>query len=165
MDEKQRLIDSLDRSRAAMQAELADLAPDTEIYPGWTKRHFIAHLTGWDDAVTSSLRAHAGGREPATPAVEGIDAYNASSVATREALDYDDVAREWEQAREQLKAAINALPLEKLNEPLLYPWGRTGLVARLIRVITHHEGEEHIEELRRFKAGVARPRSAAVDDG
>jgi hypothetical protein len=156
MDEKQRLINSLDRSRAAMRAELADLRPDTEIYPGWTKRHFIAHLTGWDDAVTSSLRAHAGGREPATPAVEGIDVYNASSVATREMLDYDHVVREWEQAREQLKAAIDALPPEKLLEPLLFPWGQIGSVARLIRVIEHHEGTEHIEELRQYKTNLAR---------
>lgn len=151
MDERQQLIEMLDQSRAAMRAELADFTPDTVIFPNWTKRHFLAHLTGWDDAVMSSLRAHAGGREPATPAVEGIDAYNAESVATRETLDYDHIVKEWELARVELKAAINDLPPEKLSGPLLFPWGRTGSVRQLVRIIAHHEGEEHLEELRQMK--------------
>jgi hypothetical protein len=152
MDERQRLIEMLDQSRVAMRAELADFTPDAVIFPNWTKRHFLAHLTGWDDAVTSSLRAHAGGAEPATPAAEGIDAYNAHSVETRETLDYEHIVKEWELARVELKAAINDLPLEKFAEPLLFPWGRTGSVAQLVHIIAHHEGEEHIKELRQMKS-------------
>jgi hypothetical protein len=51
-----------------------------------------------------------------------------------------------------LKAAINDLPPEKLSEPLLFPWGRTGSVRQLVRVIAHHEGEEHLGELRQMKS-------------
>ncbi len=151
-DERLELIRQLDESRAVLCQLLADIPPETEIYPGWTLRQFYAHLTGWDDAVTSSLRAHAGGREPATPATHGINAYNAESVATREMLDYEHIVKEWQRAREQLKAAIRELPPEKLHEPLLFPWGRTGTVPQLIAIFVEHEGEEHAGELREWKA-------------
>ncbi len=151
-DKREELIQRLDEARAVLCDLLAQIPPETEIYPGWTLRHFYAHLTGWDDAVTASLRAHAAGQTPATPAVKGIDAYNAESVATRETLDYDHIIREWHLAREQLKTALRELPLEKLNEPLLYAWGPTGSVERLIEVFVWHEGTEHADELRAWKA-------------
>ena len=53
-DERLELIRQLDESRAVLCKLLADIPPETEIYPGWTLRQFYAHLTGWDDAVTSS---------------------------------------------------------------------------------------------------------------
>lgn len=151
-DEREQLIQQLDEARAILDDLLIDIPPETEIYPGWTLRQFYAHLTGWDDAVTASLRAHALGQTPATPAVKGIDAYNAESVATRSTLDYGRIVREWHLAREQLKAALRELPLEKLDEPLLYAWGPTGSVQKMIGVFVWHEGEEHANELRAWKA-------------
>jgi hypothetical protein len=94
------------------------------------------------------LRAHAAGQTPATPAVKGIDAYNAESVATRSTLDYERIVREWHVAREQLKTALRELPLEKLDEPVLYPWGPTGSVEKMVGVLIWHEGKEHADELR-----------------
>jgi len=152
IDKREELIQHLDGARAVLHDLLADIPPDTEIYPGWTLRQFYAHLTGWDDAITASLRAHALGQTPATPAAQGIDAYNAESVATRSTLDYERIVREWHLAREELKAALRELPLEKLDETLLYAWGPTGSVERLIEVFVWHEGEEHANELRAWKA-------------
>ncbi len=106
-----------------MEELLIDIPSETEVYPGWTLRQFYAHLTGWDDVVTSSLRAHAVGKIPATPVVNGINAYNAESVATRETLDFEHIVKEWRLARAQLKAALRDFPLERLDEPLLVPWG------------------------------------------
>ncbi len=151
-DKREELIQRLDEARAVLQALLADIPPETEIYPGWTLRQFYAHLTGWDDVVTASLRAHALGQTPATPAVKGVDAYNAESVATRSTLDYERIVREWNLAREDLKAALRELPLEKLDEPLLYAWGPTGSVEKMIGVFVWHEGKEHADELRAWKA-------------
>ncbi len=151
MEEKTRLIQRLDAARAKMRAELADIDQQMEIYPGWTIKHILAHIAGWDDATIASLRAHAGGDKPGTPATEGIDAYNDASVATREALSYDRIAREWELARDQLKAAINEMPPKKLAEPLLFPWGETGTVAQIVGIFASHE-DEHAEEIRQIKA-------------
>ena len=135
-----------------MESLLIDIPPETEIYPGWTLRQFYAHLTGWDDVVTSSLHDHAVGKIPATPVVNGINAYNAESVATRETLDLDHIVKEWCLARAQLKAALRDFPLERLHEPLLFPWGHTGSVSELIHIFVEHEGEEHAAELRAWKA-------------
>ncbi len=150
-DKREELIQRLDAARAVLQELLAGLPPETEIYPTWTLRQFYAHLTGWDDVVAAALRAHAAGQTPATPAVKGIDAYNAESVATRSTLDYERIVREWRLAREQLKAALRDLPLEKLDEPVLYPWGPTGSVEKMVGVLIWHEGTEHADELRAWK--------------
>ena len=151
-DRREDLIQRLDAARAVLIELLADIPPETEIYPGWTIRQFYAHLTGWDAATTASLRAHALGQSPATPADKGIDAYNAESVAARETLDDDHIVREWYLAREGLKAALRELPLEKLDEPLRYSWGPTGSVEKMIEVFIWHEGTEHAEELREWLA-------------
>jgi hypothetical protein len=153
VEEKTRLIQQLDAARAEMRDVLVDIDREMEIYPGWTIKHILAHITGWDDATIASLRAHAGGNEPGTPATEGIDAYNAASVATREALGYDRIAREWELARDQLKAAIEDMPPEKMAEPLLFPWGATGTVAQIVGIFTRHE-YEHAAEIRQLKERV-----------
>ena len=146
MDECERLIRELDEARAHMRAVVDKIDVEREIYPGWTIRHVLAHVTGWDDAAIASLRAHAGGNEPATPAVRGIDHYNAESVATREALDFERVVAEWEQARDQLKQTIRALPPEKLDEEMILPWGGQSKVVPFIRVFINHE-HEHADEI------------------
>ena len=155
MDEREELIQELDKSRGVLLELLAGIPYDIEIYSGWTLHQFCAHLTGWDDVVTTSLREHGAGRIPAVPVVNGIDAYNAESIHTRETLDYEHIVKEWRLAREELKAAIRDFPPERLNEPLLFPWGRTGSVRQLVEVFVEHEGEEHANELRAWKAGQA----------
>ena len=152
MDEREELIQELDQSRGILLELLAGIPSNSEIYSGWTLHQFYAHLTGWDAVVTASLREHAAGRIPAAPVVNGIDAYNAESIHTRETLDDECIVTEWELAREELKAAIRGLPPERLNVPLLFPWGRTGSVRQLVEVLIEHEGEEHATELRAWKA-------------
>ena len=58
IDEREQLLEELDEARSVLESLLIDIPPETEIYPGWTLRQFYAHLTGWDDVVTSSLRDH-----------------------------------------------------------------------------------------------------------
>jgi len=152
MDEREELIQELDQSRSILLELLAGIPTDSEIYSGWTLRQFYAHLTGWDAVVTASLCEHAAGRIPAAPVVNGIDAYNAESIHTRETLDDEHIVTEWILAREGLKAAIRDFPPERWNVPLLFPWGRTGSVRQLVEVLIEHEGEEHANELRAWKA-------------
>jgi hypothetical protein len=152
MDEREELIQELDKSRVILLGLLADIPPDIEIYPGWTLRQFYAHLTGWDDVVTASLREHAAGRTPSAPVVKGINAYNAESVHTRESLDYEHIVKEWDLAREQLRAGIRGFPLERWHESLVFPCGPVGSVRQMVEVLVEHEGDEHAGELRAWKA-------------
>lgn len=146
MQEKERLIRELDEARDQMRAAAGMIDQDREIYSNWTIKHVLAHITGWDDAVIASLRAHAGGKEPGVPAQRGIDYYNEQTVSTRETLDYPLVFREWEQTRETLKRVIREIPDDKFGEMLTTPWGARGTVTELVRVFAEHE-YEHAGEI------------------
>jgi hypothetical protein len=152
MEKRMRLIQQLDKARQEMRTVLVDIDTQMEIYPSWTIKHVLAHITGWDDVTIAALRAHAVGEEPATPAVRGIDFYNAQTVAEREALSYDHIVKEWELAREQLKAVLEEMPAEKFEETLVFPWGPRGTIAQIVAIFADHE-EEHAEEIRQRKAG------------
>lgn len=149
MIERTQLVQQLDQARERMRAVLEHVDTDREIYPTWTIKQILAHIAGWDDAAIASLKAHVSGTEPGTPAAEGIDVYNAQSVETREALAYDQVVKEWELARDELKRTILAMPRDKLEATMLFPWGKTGTVAQIVAIFASHE-IEHAEEIQQI---------------
>jgi len=152
MKTKEELLQTLDAARAKIEVQLAEIDKQREIYPTWTVKEIIAHLTGWDEATAASLRAHMDNSLPGTPASRGVDEYNAQSVEERRALDYDQVVQEWRLARVQLKEAIDALTPEKWEQEMLFPWGQSGSIRGLLGVWIGHE-EEHAEDLRKIVAG------------
>lgn len=147
MEGKELLIHELIEARQVLQGVLDDLDLHLEIYPHWTIRELLAHLTGWDDANIASLRAHVAGRVPAVPAVRGVDHYNEQTVAEREALDLEHITRECELSRQLLLTIFREMPDEKFEQPMVMPWGDTGTVTELVRVFIHHE-EAHAQEIR-----------------
>jgi hypothetical protein len=147
METQAELINQLDASHQAVRALLDEIQTGAEVYAGWTIREVLAHLTGWDEAVAASLRAYAKGSEAAIAAYRGINDYNARSVETREGLNYEQTCREWELAREELKAALLALTDEQYAGELLYPWGQRGSVPGLVQIFIHHE-RDHADEIR-----------------
>jgi hypothetical protein len=141
MFERKALLKKLDdaRQKVANLLSEAEKYSESEIYPGWTLKEMLAHMTGWDDAVITSLRAHLAGNEPGTPADRGIDEYNESTVTTREPLDYDHICKEWQKTREILITIIQDMPEEKFQEALILPWGEKGTVKYLVDIFVHHE--------------------------
>lgn len=150
-DEKPFLVARWEDRRAALKALVAEAEAhrEKEIYRGWTLKEFLAHMSGWDDAVIESLRAHATGGAFDTPAARGVDVYNAQTVSTRETLDYDHVRREWDRTHELILQAIRDLPEEKFHQPLTFAWGEFGTVAYLVEIFVKHE-EEHAHHLREW---------------
>jgi hypothetical protein len=150
MSKRQELLDRLNEARAQVLVLLpqAEANHGMEIYPGWMLKEMLAHMTGWDDAVIASLRAHITGKEPGTPADRGVDEYNERTVDTREALDYRHIRQEWEATRRDLVNIIETMPEEKYLQPLVLPWGETGSVDDLLNIFIHHEHEHagHIAE-------------------
>jgi hypothetical protein len=148
MDEREQLIQELQVARRELFQVIDQLDDHMEVYPQWTIKELLAHLTGWDDAILDTLRAVATGQPPGTPAVRGINYYNASTVSERDPLDLGHIRKECERTREELFTTLRQVPLEKVNEDLVFPWGGHGTIAELIRVFVEHEGEEHAQELR-----------------
>jgi len=133
------LIQRLQEKREVIEALLERSPRDKEIYAGWTMKEFMAHMSGWDDVIIEALRAHAQNEPISTTVTAGIDAYNASTVNTRESLDFDHTVKEWHATREQLIQTLKDLPDTKFNQALTFPWGEPGTVAYLIEIFVEHE--------------------------
>ena len=149
MTQNEILIQRLESSRTRMIAHLDEIDGNRKIYPLWTVREIIAHLSGWDDATIAFIKAIVAGNEPATPAARGIDVYNAETVATREGLDYDHVYREYIETRRILLDLIRMLPEEKVTQRFVLPWGGEGTLLDMVDIFAPHE-EEHAEDVRKI---------------
>jgi len=147
--ERTSLLHHLDATRQSIEELLLKIDPVKPIYPGWTIKELLAHLTGWDDVTIDSLRAHVGGRPPSQEAISNLDEYNARTVASREDLDYDLVRKEWRLTRLVLRTIIEQMPDEKFIEPLLVPWGEKTTVASLVDMFRGHE-QEHAHDIRKW---------------
>ncbi len=149
MSQRNDLIDILVRSRAKMIAHLDVIDKNRKIYPLWTIREMLAHLSGWDDAVIAYLHSLEEGEIPATPAARGIDYYNAETVATREGLDYDHIYREYIETRKTLLKLMENVPEEKISMEYILPWGDRGNLIDMINTFGPHE-EEHADDIEKI---------------
>jgi len=140
------IIKELDEGRAAMRAVIPQFDREREIYPGWTIKHMLAHITGWDEAARSSLEAHLRHDEAMIPAYRGINEYNEESVRTRGELPYELVLREFELERDHLKRLLAQVDAERWEAKMLLPWGGYAPPVNLIRVWQRHESD-HAAEL------------------
>ena len=126
---------------------LVDQAPtDKQIYPNWTIKQYIDHISGWDDAMVEALKAHAKNEPVPQSAARGIDAYNAQTVSTRETLDLAHSRREFIAGHERVMEALRNLPDEKFGQPLIFPWGESGTIKDFINIFVGHD-KEHTDHL------------------
>ena len=149
MDLVTSLLKRLDDSRANLLSIFPRVDRKLEIYPHWTLKQVLDHITGWDDAVIAALASHRDGLKPATPADQGINLYNTSSIASRADLDYEHSFLEFNESRGRLRDLILKLPENKLAEPLITPWGAPGTVSEIVEIFAEHE-ESHAGDLLRW---------------
>jgi hypothetical protein len=154
--ERNFLLHHLDETRQSIEELLPKIDPAGEIYPGWTIKEMLAHMTGWDDATIDSLRAHVIGHPPALEAIRSLDEYNARTVTSRHDLDYDKVLKEWRLTRQVLRTIIEQLPDEKFVEPLIVPWGDKATVTFLVDMFRDHE-EVHAGDIRKWMENPVQP--------
>jgi hypothetical protein len=140
------LLHRLDETRSKIEELLLKTDRGKEIYPGWSIKDMLAHMTGWDDATIDSLRAHVIGRAPSVAAISSLDKYNNLTVSSRKDLEYDEILKEWRLTRQVLRTIIEEMPEDKFLEPLIVPWGRNTTVDYLVEMFRDHE-EEHIRDL------------------
>ncbi len=147
MSHKENYIKRYENAREEMR-EIVKLARgNPTIYEPWRMKEVLDHITGWDDAVIASIKSFLAGEIPATPASRGIDAYNAETVSSREAISYDVTQREWEASRRELLSLLNKMTDEQLHIPFVFPWGAQGTIEDLVEIFTEHE-ETHAKEIR-----------------
>jgi hypothetical protein len=144
---KSELIRWLEESHQKIEDLVAKVDHSREVYPGWTIREILAHFTGWDDAVLTSLKSHAAGGIPTVVAERGPNAYNEATVTEREILSFEHIYREWETTHEQLKIAIRDLPPEKMAAEIVFPWGQTGNIEDLVIGLTTEHEVSHAKDI------------------
>ena len=140
------LLHRFDETRIKIEELLPEIDPHKEIYPGWTIRDLLAHMTGWDDATIDSLRSHVAEHPPTVPTIRSLDEYNTLTVSSRKDLDYDRILKEWRLTRQVLRTIIEQLPEGKFVSPVIVPWGEKVSVTYLVDMFHAHE-DEHVQEI------------------
>lgn len=150
MSKHDELIARYEQSRAMMMAQLDKIELNRKVYPVWTVRELLAHLSGWDDCMVGFIRIILSGEVPElTSAARGINVYNAESVSTREGLDYDHIYREYIQTRKVLLDLIRQVPEDLLSKDYVLPWGGHGSIIDMVDIFAPHE-VEHAEDVQKL---------------
>lgn len=151
MPDKTELMQEFHRVRDDLRSLLPGVDVHQRIYPSWTLKELLAHLTGWDDATIAALQALKARQATPLLASRGIDAYNAQTVAERTGLTHEQIVREWELVHDQVKAMLEEMEPETLDQEIVSPWGKPMTVAQLLWVMIDHE-QEHAADLRDWRA-------------
>lgn len=149
MKKQDEILQAYEQSRAIMMAQLDEIDRNRKVYPLWTIREIIAHLSGWDDSAIGFLNALLKGELPPTPAMRGTTVYNDETVSTREGLNYDQILREYMSTRSNLLSLIRKTPDEILTKKSILPWGEEGSFVDLANIFTPHE-IEHAEDVKKL---------------
>jgi hypothetical protein len=150
------LIHRLDEARLKIEELLPKIDAVKEIYPGWTIKQMLAHITGWDEVTIDSLRAHIAGRVPSVPANRGINEFNARTVASKREQDYFHILDDWRLTRKKLRTLLEEMPEERFAEPITAPWGEKGTVAHLVDIFREHE-EKHVRDINEWLKRTEKP--------
>jgi hypothetical protein len=155
MDKRTEIIQGMETSHSAMMAQLDEIDKNRKVYPLWTIREILAHLSGWDDSVVSYLTALKSGDIPPVLAPRGVDVYNEETVSTREGLSYDRIVSEYIQTRARVIELVRSIPEEMVTQESILPWGDKGSLQSIVDIFGGHEMEhvQDIEKLIRESAG------------
>jgi hypothetical protein len=147
--DKDFLLHRLDEARKNMEDLVQGSDPEKEIYPGWTIKDMLAHITGWDEVLIDALRAHGLGLPPSVPSIHSLDKYNEFTVSSREKLTCDQILKEFRLKRQELHEIIEQLPKGKFLEPVIIPWGKETSVNKLVDIFYYHE-KEHAHDIKEW---------------
>lgn len=146
MDKMQQLLQEFDAARDELWALVDPLAPDFEIYPGWTKRELYAHMGGWDAIVFDAFRSYATGAPQRAFPYTGADDANSTFMRVRESLTIEDAKLEAEINRFASKVFLEAIPQERSGDLVTFPWGKESVVDWLKGAIKHER--DHAQDVR-----------------
>jgi hypothetical protein len=157
--EKVSLLEGLDKAYLTIQATLEGIDLEMGVYTDsdWRVSDILGHITTWDREVTKSLRAFLAGTQYIIPDLDDdeID-FNQQAVLSQRELTTQELMNEWERARDDFKAAISEIPLERFPGDMVYPWGNeNGSIATLVSYMIDHDEEHRLEVLKAIQPNQA----------
>jgi hypothetical protein len=148
----------LTEAHSATRAILKGVDLEMRVYTDtdWRIRDILGHIATWDREVTKSLRAFLAGTEYVIPDMDGDETeFNQQSVLEQRELSTQQIQVEWEQARDDFKAALGDIPADRFPGDLPYPWGgERGSITRLIEYMIEHDDEHRDEIVRTITASI-----------
>ena len=143
------LMTYIDSVRQKMEVVVSDTDPTLEIYPGWTIKDVLGHITAWEIVIQKAIQAFSAGDPPYFLREQDFDEFNQGAVDFRASWTLEEVLNEWRDIRAGLRKSIEGLDPDSLNEELVMPWGSERTLAELIEILGEHESEhmEHITKL------------------
>ena len=145
-DRKADLLKELDDARDILNAALDRIDADVEIYPGWKKREFIAHIGGWEAMCYEAFRDFRAGTPRRNYPFSNTDAANDYLVAARRNMPLEDVMVEYEINRRVVKQFLEDIPVEDYDRPVSFVWYQE-TVEQFIRDSIKHE-LDHAADIR-----------------
>jgi len=139
----------LDESRAETEVVLMGADPDQVIYAesGWRVKDIIAHLTAWERAVMTSIRAYHDGAAYTIPGYTTDHAYNEQIFQQYRDAPFQQLQLDWAATRAGLIAAMRALTDEQWEGEIMCPWKLTSRIDGIVRDMINHE-TEHRHDIR-----------------
>jgi hypothetical protein len=149
-EDKQKLLDKLDETHQEIRDWLGGVELEAPVYSdsGWRARDIIGHMATWDQEAARSLRAYRAGSEYEIIDLDEEETeYNQRAIDAQRALSNQAILAEWEGAYEELRNAVQDIPIDRFPGDLLYPWGdERGDIATLVEYMIEHL-IEHRDEI------------------
>ena len=140
------LLSEIDQIRIEMGQVVQKIDTSLTIYPGWTIKEMIAHITAWEIVIHKAIQTYLAGEPPYFLHEQDFDIFNEEVVNFRASWSLEKVLQEWKEVREDLKKSIQKLKETDLEVEMVLPWGSERTVAELIEIIGEHEGE-HMKDI------------------
>lgn len=120
------------------------LDANTEIYPGWNKRDFFAHIAGWEAVVFDRFYYYVNGIAPKYYPQRPVDEMNVGFVAERQSATVEGAKLECEINRFAIKTLLSQIPAERYDEAVLFPWG-SETISQWLQGAINHERKHALE--------------------
>lgn len=142
------LIKEIGQVRKDMMEIVERIDPQRVIYPGWSIKEMIGHITAWEVVIEKTLALYINGDPPYFLREQDFDIFNQEAVDHRSAWSLEQVIQEWKKIRAGLIKTIQMLKEEDLQVEIVLPWGSERTVAELIEIAGEHESEHKEDALR-----------------
>lgn len=148
---KQELIAALDDGRAAAYAFAQTLPPDLPVHENsdWTARDLIIHLTALEADMITAMQCAKDGEPFSVDLCGQVDPPALYELRRRDQAhrSWDDLLREWERTRQQLRGVVMAFPVERIGTAFSNPFFVEYDLIGAVRACGAHE-RQHLAEMR-----------------
>jgi len=143
MAEHEGLVDRFNQSQRTLTDAVSGLGEQkvSEVWLGsWGVKQIVAHIAGWETAMTEALGKMARGERPTAEGINLSDTDGTNEMFVQRAAGegWQQLLADLDSAGTRFAAAIRALPADRLEE------GKTG--RRIIETMIGHP-EEHIGQI------------------